>query len=101
MKRLLCAGAMLWSVLAMPAFAQQYTGLWYDPSKSGEGVSIQQDGTTIFVLWYAYDSTGKGIWLASTITGATSTAANVGTLTAYSAATSSSAAGFTASGASV
>ncbi|MBI1774155.1 MAG: hypothetical protein HYR63_02290 [Proteobacteria bacterium] len=82
-----------------PAFSQTYTGLWYDPTKSGEGVSIQQDGTSLFVLWYAYDTSGKGIWLASTITGASATTANVGQFTAYTASASSAASGFTLAGA--
>jgi len=53
MKHLIRLVVICLVLLSTQAFAQQFTGLWYDASKSGEGVTIQQDGTTVFVLWYA------------------------------------------------
>lgn len=38
------------------------TGLWWNPSESGWGMSLTQQGTTVFVAWYTYDSNGKPVW---------------------------------------
>jgi hypothetical protein len=48
--------------LAVPAAAQtvpaaNYTDMWYVPSESGWGVSLQQHGGShkVFAVWYTYD----------------------------------------------
>lgn len=47
-----------------PVLAQTtYSGMWWDASKSGMGVGINQQGTTLFVVWYAYGADGKPVWL--------------------------------------
>ena len=38
------------------------SGLWWNPTESGWGVSITQQGPIIFVAWYAYTPTGAPIW---------------------------------------
>jgi arylformamidase len=47
------------------SFAQQtknYVGFWWNPSESGWGLSVQQQGINVFALWYTYDAAGKPIW---------------------------------------
>lgn len=39
-----------------------YTGLWYNPTESGWGMSITQHGSTIFAVPYTYDAAGKPTW---------------------------------------
>ncbi len=43
-----------------------YSGLWWDPSKGGQGVSIFQNQNSICGAWYLYDSSGKDMWLVFT-----------------------------------
>ncbi len=43
-----------------------YSGLWWDPSKGGQGVSIFQNNGSICGAWYLYDSSGKDMWLVFT-----------------------------------
>ena len=38
------------------------TGLWWNPSESGWGISITQHGSIIFAAWYTYDGSGKSAW---------------------------------------
>lgn len=38
------------------------TGLWWNPDESGWGMSLTQQGTTVFAAWYTYDATGKPVW---------------------------------------
>ncbi len=43
------------------AFAQSTTnlvGFWYKPAESGWGLSIQQQGTSTFAVWFTYDLQG-------------------------------------------
>ena len=48
-----------------PVFTPQlvYTGLWWNPSESGWGMSITQHNSGIFAAWYIYDSDGRPRWL--------------------------------------
>lgn len=39
-----------------------YTDLWWNPSESGWGLSITQQGKVMFLAWYVYDETGKPVW---------------------------------------
>jgi len=43
-----------------------YSGLWWDPSKAGQGISIIQNHGSICGAWYLYDSSGKNMWLVFT-----------------------------------
>lgn len=39
------------------------TGLWWNPSESGWGLSLTEQGDVIFAAWYTYDSAGEATWL--------------------------------------
>ncbi len=45
-----------------------YSGLWWNPNESGNGVSITHLADTIFVAWYAFDPSGKPTWYVLTCT---------------------------------
>jgi hypothetical protein len=54
-----------------PGSATNYQDWWWNPSQSGHGVNIGQQGNTIFASWFFYDQTGAGMWLtmAGTLVG--------------------------------
>ncbi len=43
-----------------------YSGLWWNPNESGNGVSITHLADTLFVAWYAFDTSGKPAWYVLT-----------------------------------
>lgn len=49
-------------VLALPARANQYTDLWYNPQESGWGMNIVQQLETAFVTLFVYGADGKPTW---------------------------------------
>ncbi len=48
----------------------QYSGTWFDPSRSGEGWLVQQAGAPLerltSVVWFTYDLDGSALWLTGT-----------------------------------
>ena len=40
-------------------------GWWYDKDAIGSGVSVEIQGTKLFLGWYAYDESGNPTWLTS------------------------------------
>ncbi len=48
---------------ALPALAIDYTDWWWNPSQSGHGVNVGQQGNTVFIAWFTYDEQGNGMWL--------------------------------------
>ena len=47
----------------------RYSGLYFDPARSGEGIALSVDRAGNAVLgWYTYDLTGKQIWISATAT---------------------------------
>ena len=44
-----------------------YQDLWWHSagSESGWGMNITHQGDTLFVTWFTYDATGKGMWLVA------------------------------------
>lgn len=60
------AAALTLSVLfaAIPASAQtqDLVGFWWKPTESGWGLTIQQQGTSTFAVWFTYDAQGAAIW---------------------------------------
>ena len=38
-------------------------GLWWQPSESGWGVNLTQQGDLLFATWFTYDAQGNGMWL--------------------------------------
>jgi hypothetical protein len=53
-----------------------YTDLWWGgAAQNGWGLSITQQGTTMFAVWYTYDANGKTLWYV--MPGGSFTSANV------------------------
>ena len=48
------------------AVANNWQGLWWNPSESGWGMSVTQHGDLIFVAIYTYDATGAPVWYVIT-----------------------------------
>ena len=51
---------------ATAALATDKTDLYYIPSESGWGMSIANQGDTIFVTMYVYDSARQPTWFVGT-----------------------------------
>lgn len=75
MKKTLFFFALL--LISFNAHATNYQDVWYDTSKGGEGVTISQQGTSLFVAFYSYASNGAATWLLGqgTLSGTTMSAA--------------------------
>src|SRR4030095_2645199 len=41
---------------------RNYQGVWWNPSESGWGVNIAQQGDVWFAAWFTYDSNGDPKW---------------------------------------
>jgi hypothetical protein len=41
------------------------SGMWFDPSRSGEGFELRAVRGEVFIVWFAYDDAGKPIWYAA------------------------------------
>ncbi len=54
---------LLWTGISL---ADSYSGLWWDPSKAGQGISVIQHNDTICGAWYLYDESGRDTWLVFT-----------------------------------
>jgi len=57
------------TVTVVTAGAPNYGGLWWARpagAESGWGMNIAHQGDTLFVTWFTYDATGKGLWLEMT-----------------------------------
>jgi hypothetical protein len=54
---------ILYLTISMPAVAQNYTGAWFDPAQSGQGVTLLQQGNDLAGAWYLYDQSGNGMWV--------------------------------------
>ena len=37
-------------------------GWWYTPGEDGTGISLEIQGDTLFMAWYAYDDQGRPVW---------------------------------------
>src|SRR5450631_673787 len=48
--------------------ATNFQDLWWQPSESGWGLSLTQQGATIFGVWFTYEQDGTPIWLSFTAT---------------------------------
>lgn len=52
---------------ALPtAQASNFQDLWWNPAESGWGLSVVQQGDTIFAAWFTYGVDGKPLWLTAT-----------------------------------
>ena len=48
--------------MAGAATQGHYGDLWWSPAESGWGLSITQQASTLFAVWYAYRSDGRPVW---------------------------------------
>ncbi len=63
------------SLSAQAQSAQNLVGFWWKPTESGWGLTIQQQGTSTFAIWFTYDAQGAAIWYTLTCSFAGSTCA--------------------------
>ncbi len=65
MKKLLLAAVVIagLSFFTRQSLAVDYSGIWWEPALSGQGVTIHQEDNSIFGGWYLYDSSGLSDWL--------------------------------------
>jgi hypothetical protein len=47
---------------ASAALSPDPTGLWYDPAESGWGLSVSQQGDTVFAVLFVYDQANHPVW---------------------------------------
>ena len=47
---------------AVAAPQENFGGLWYNPSESGWGVAVDQQGDTMFAVLLTYDPAGQPVW---------------------------------------
>lgn len=47
----------------IPSTVYSFTGPWYNPTESGWGLNIVQQGSVIFPTWFTYDADGRPLWL--------------------------------------
>ena len=52
-----------------------YTGSWYDPNQSGQGLSVEVLGNQFLAYWFVFDDAGHQAWIVGSgpITGNTAT----------------------------
>jgi hypothetical protein len=60
LKRLLLA--VLFAGLASPAFAIDYSDMWYLPAESGWGVNFTQNADVIFMTFFLYGPDNQPVW---------------------------------------
>lgn len=56
------AVALLLTLFTVPAFATDYSDMWYIPAESGWGANFTQNANILFVTFFIYDQNGKPIW---------------------------------------
>lgn len=65
MRRIASAACALASGLAAAAMTPDPTGLWFDPGESGWGLTLAQQGDTVFAVLFVYDSGNRPVWYAA------------------------------------
>jgi hypothetical protein len=60
-------GPVHFSVGRLPATGaaaprDDYTDLWWNPSRSGEGLLVKQSSGQLFAVWVVYDTAGRATW---------------------------------------
>jgi serine protease len=56
-----------WGAQSNLALATNYTDMWWQPTESGWGVHVTQQGDTLFAAWFTYDFTGAALPLTATL----------------------------------
>ena len=51
---------------AFAQFSQNLVGFWWKPTESGWGLTIQQQGSSTFAVWFTYDTQGAATWYTLT-----------------------------------
>ena len=41
---------------------EDYTDLWWNPSRSGEALLVKQSSGLLFAVWVVYDTAGRATW---------------------------------------
>lgn len=54
--------ALLLAVFTSPAFAIDYSDMWYLPAESGWGVNLTQNDGVIFITFFVYGTDNKPVW---------------------------------------
>ena len=54
--------SLVFAAISASAQTQDYVGFWWKPTESGWGLTIQQQGTSTFAVWFTYDAQGAAIW---------------------------------------
>ena len=54
--------ALLLAFFASPAFALDYSDMWYLPAESGWGVNLTQNDGVIFITFFIYGTDNKPVW---------------------------------------
>lgn len=54
--------ALLASGRAAAGLSPDPTGLWYDPDESGWGLTVSQQGDTVFAVLFVYDQANHPVW---------------------------------------
>ncbi len=57
---------LLFAGITLPAFATDYSDMWYLPAESGWGVNITQNDNVIFMTFFLYGQDGKPTWYSAT-----------------------------------
>lgn len=58
--------AIGWALLAASlANAQIASGWWFNPAEPGRGFFIEQQGSTVFMAGFLYESSGRATWVSS------------------------------------
>ena len=56
--------ALVALLVGAPARAANYTDWWWGGSAlTGQGLNVGQHGSMIFASWFAYDESGRGMWV--------------------------------------
>jgi hypothetical protein len=59
---LLCAATLFTAGAARAQTNSNYSDLWWMPAESGWGLSIADHESTLFAVYYTYDSAGRSTW---------------------------------------
>jgi hypothetical protein len=64
MRNRVVVAALVALLVGAPARAANYTDWWWGGSAlTGQGLNVGQHGSMIFASWFAYDESGRGMWV--------------------------------------
>lgn len=59
--------ALIFSIASSTAFAAVWSDVWWNPSESGWGVNVSQQGGVLFMTFFLYAPDGSGKWYTATV----------------------------------